>query len=59
LHIAGDCFRDVLKDFSITDEKADLARRGFIAIRLSQKEDLRDRLIRIASKFSNDNSPSM
>jgi hypothetical protein len=49
LHIAGDCFRDVLKECGVPDDKADLARKAFICLKLSTFDEVRDRLFRIAS----------
>lgn len=55
LHIAGDCFRDVLKECGVPDDKADLARKAFICLKLSTFDEMRDRLFRIASQISDNN----
>lgn len=49
LHIAADCFKDVLRECCVPEDKADLARRAFICLRQNSQEDVRDRLLRIAS----------
>lgn len=52
--MAADCFKDVLRECGVPEDKADLARRAFCALRYSSQEDVRDRLMRIASQLSND-----
>jgi hypothetical protein len=51
LHIAADCLREVLLECGIPEEKADLAKIAFICLKQSLDEDVRDRLIKIASQL--------
>ena len=54
MHIAADCFREVLRECGVPEENADLARGAFICLKMTQADDVRDRLMRIASQVSID-----